>query len=407
MAKYQLEFNQYLDRTIFYQPTIKLKKTNEKKNKENDIDIKNDTPIDLSRILINTVKREKYSKRTTRVTNVIHWGQRKLLLTEIEFLTIYFKKKINDKPTYVVYAGAAPGTHILYLSKLFPTVHFELYDPRNFSKKLTYNSKVQNINTYVQYFTDKTAKKWSPLVASDKDILFISDIRSSSLTMKFDEIEACIASDNQNQMNWYNIIKPVMAMFKFRLPYDSDEKTTYLEGDIYIQPYAPLSSTETRLVVSKDAKMIPYDNRTYEEQMYYFNNYTREMPHKLCNKSYNLCNNDDIYPSNRYGIRDDFDGMSELFILQRYLRCINSMGVELTDSTTTNVYDMVNEISKELSNNRTLNTEQPANDFNKKIMLEIYKSGHLPKGIKLNQNTYNTYIAPKYDYFKGLGFKLK
>ena len=83
------------------------------------------------------------------------------------------------------------------------------------------------------------------------------------------------------------------------------------------------------------------------------------------------------------------------------------MSVELTDITTTNIYDMVNEISKELSIHRTLNTEQPANDFNKKIMLEIYKSGHLPKGIKLNQNTYNTYIAPKYDYFKGLGFKLK
>ena len=111
------------------------------------INFKKDNPIDLSRILLNTAKRERYSKRTTKVTNVIHWGQRKLLLTEIEFLTMYFEKKTNDKPTYVIYAGAAPGNHILYLSKLFPTVHFELYDPRNFSEKLTHKPKLNKINT--------------------------------------------------------------------------------------------------------------------------------------------------------------------------------------------------------------------------------------------------------------------
>ncbi len=38
--------------------------------------------------------------------SVNHWGQRKLLLSEIEFLTLYSEKNDN-----VIYAGAAPGTH--------------------------------------------------------------------------------------------------------------------------------------------------------------------------------------------------------------------------------------------------------------------------------------------------------
>lgn len=37
--------------------------------------------------------------------SVIHWGQRKLLLSEIEFLTLY-----GEDGMWVVYAGAAPGT---------------------------------------------------------------------------------------------------------------------------------------------------------------------------------------------------------------------------------------------------------------------------------------------------------
>lgn len=404
-SEFKSEFNTYLNRTFFYQPNSLPKlsrqiKNNDVKNmpikSDLNINFKKDNPIDLSRILLNTAKRERYSKRTTKVTNVIHWGQRKLLLTEIEFLTMYFEKKTNDKPTYVIYAGAAPGNHILYLSKLFPTVHFELYDPRNFSEKLTHTPKLDKINTYNQYFTDETAEKWISYNISNNDILFISDIRSSSLSMKFNEIENCVASDNKKQMEWYNIIKPVMSMFKFRLPYDSDKKTQYLEGDIYIQPYAPFSSTETRLIVGENAKTTQYDNRIYEEQMYYFNNYTREMPHKLY----------DMYDIDKeYGIRNDFDGTSEIFILKRYLTYMNS--IELKDSPTRKIYDMFNEISKEISNHRTLRTDQPANSFNKKIMIEIYNAGYLPKGIKLNQNTYNIYIAPKYYYFKSLGFKLK
>ena len=48
------------------------------------------------------VDNEASERKTAR-----HFGQRKLLISEIEFLTMH--ARFNDT---VVYAGAAPGTHI-------------------------------------------------------------------------------------------------------------------------------------------------------------------------------------------------------------------------------------------------------------------------------------------------------
>lgn len=61
----------------------------------------------------------------------MHWGQRKLLLSEIEFLTLFSEPGVT-----VVYAGAAPGTHTASLARLFPEVHqFVLVDPSPFIAK--------------------------------------------------------------------------------------------------------------------------------------------------------------------------------------------------------------------------------------------------------------------------------
>lgn len=69
------------------------------------------------------------SRRRGERKSTVHWGQRKLLLSEIEFLTLYSEPGIT-----VVYAGAAPGTHIGYLSRLFPEVsRFVLVDPSPFT----------------------------------------------------------------------------------------------------------------------------------------------------------------------------------------------------------------------------------------------------------------------------------
>lgn len=76
---------------------------------------------------------DKISRPLTYIPNrknikaQLHWGQRKLLLSEIQFITMY-----ASKAKYVIYAGAAPGMHTLFLSELFPNHKFILIDPVEF-----------------------------------------------------------------------------------------------------------------------------------------------------------------------------------------------------------------------------------------------------------------------------------
>ena len=342
----------------------------------------------LTRILNDTMPREVYKRRTKEVKTVLHWGQRKLLLTEIEFLTLYFKKetvKDKKKELYVIYAGSAPGTHILYLSKLFPNVHFELYDPREFSRKCHGNVM---INTYVQYFTDDTAKEWISDNHPDKTILLISDIRTGEPeTQTPDMVEKRVNIDHDWQKTWYYIIKPEMAMFKFRLPWD-DGKTEYLDGDIYIQPYPPPTSTETRLIVGKDAGLKTYNNRQYEEQLFYFNNYTRPSNFE------NILS--EIESDKKYGLSNNYDSSSEVYILEQYLSLRNSVNIKKS------IIRMIKEINKELSSTRTLTTSQPVKEHKKKFMINLQKLGYIPD-VELNHDTFNTYVIPRYDYFVSKG----
>jgi len=137
----------------------------------------------LSWFLSSTAPRMEYRRRNQEFKSVLHWGQRKLLLSEIMFLTRYAAlpshedlsvsasdeegaRRAEDarspgvKPwksipssaslatmleamfpveptpftptTLVVYAGAAQGFHLPLLERLFPAVVFLLVDPRSF-----------------------------------------------------------------------------------------------------------------------------------------------------------------------------------------------------------------------------------------------------------------------------------
>lgn len=60
----------------------------------------------------------------------IHIGQRKLFMSELQFLNNVLVDL--STPTYVVYAGAAPGNHMGMLSTFFPNVKWILVDPHRF-----------------------------------------------------------------------------------------------------------------------------------------------------------------------------------------------------------------------------------------------------------------------------------
>ncbi len=80
----------------------------------------------------------------------MHWGQRKLLLTEILFFSLYGKQG-----TVVIYAGAAPAEHSLFLSYLFPSFKFILVDPERWNDKFHELANENRAKQRVSYFNLK------------------------------------------------------------------------------------------------------------------------------------------------------------------------------------------------------------------------------------------------------------
>jgi hypothetical protein len=87
-------------------------------------------PDELKRVLVHgEADFRPYASRRNEIKTTVHWGQRKLLVGEIEFIEW---ASLIDTPKVVVYAGAAPALHIPVLSSLYPDLLFILIDPRNF-----------------------------------------------------------------------------------------------------------------------------------------------------------------------------------------------------------------------------------------------------------------------------------
>lgn len=226
---------------------------------------------------LNLNNRLKYQRRPLEWKHSLHWGQLKLHLTEIEFLTIvmqHYNAENSNKKIVFVYVGAAPGQHNDALMDMFPNIHFELYDPNPFAVKPNERRKIHQ-----RFFVDKDAKD---LAESDDYIVFCSDIRTEPAT------DENVKENMDLQLKWWKIINPEWSMFKFRLPYAKFQnnkpiitKTKYPQGDIYVQPFVGPTSTETRLIVKKNAPIIDYDDHAYEEACFYNNTVTRTKKYKI------------------------------------------------------------------------------------------------------------------------------
>ncbi|ESL08272.1 hypothetical protein TRSC58_04028, partial [Trypanosoma rangeli SC58] len=96
---------------------------------------------------------ESYGSRSQDVKAAIHWGQRKLLLSEIQLLSLYARPNITY---HIVYAGSAPGTHLAFLDDMFQRRHtWELVDPGQFDRPVLESR--QNFTLRNEFFTNATA----------------------------------------------------------------------------------------------------------------------------------------------------------------------------------------------------------------------------------------------------------
>ncbi|CAF1036709.1 unnamed protein product [Rotaria sordida] len=225
-------------------------------------------------------------------TTTEYWGQRKLLLSEIEFLTSY----ATDDNSLVIYAGAAPGAHLDYLSSLFPELEFVLIDIKPFVEFKSDKIKIQS-----ERFTEDLAKTFS---GKNKNILFICDIRTFSGHNNFEED---IHVDISNQMIWHSTIDSHASLLTFRLP-NVPGTVLFFEGHMLLDIWTSRKSMECRLIVEKNAQIITYDNEDFERAMDNFQNVTRTMYYKH-----------DLDTVKTEGLDHCYDCRAEIFILQKYL----------------------------------------------------------------------------------------
>jgi hypothetical protein len=209
----------------------------------------------------------------------IHWGQRKLLLSEIEFFLISMEK---GKIYNVLYPGSAQGDHIPLLYKYFKPI-FHLYDPSRFCDELTRREDIYKINEYGDsklpngFFTDEIATKYCGMT----NLLFISDIRLPPENIKKNDVgysekfQNNVSDDMTRQKKWVEIINPIACLLKLCFQYDSTTTLNYFEGNIHHQAWAPSTSTEKRLLVTEYKRKKDYLPLKYERQCAYFNVYQR------------------------------------------------------------------------------------------------------------------------------------
>jgi hypothetical protein len=206
-------------------------------------------------------------QRTERVP--VHRGQRKLLASEVAFL-LHLRVHLGYKRMTVVYAGAASGDHIPLLAALFPSVSFVCVDPRRFAIR-----ESDRIRIVRGYMTDEMARELRDELRG-VPVALVSDIRCASEKKPTEED---VAGDMEHQLSWHGVLCPDAALFKFRLPWGSGGETRYLAGSIQLPVLGPSSTTEARLVVTREhgphGERAVYTDLAYEEQMSHFNRVVR------------------------------------------------------------------------------------------------------------------------------------
>lgn len=355
-------------------------------------------------LLTESSKTKSYVSRKNE-DKIEDWGQRKLLLSEIEFFSLYCP---NEK-IICLYIGAAPGDHIEFLSKMFTNIEFHLYDK---NENYDFNVKeTERIKIFEQYFTDSDVKKYKN---SKLPIFLISDFISirknfysknkidpidKKLFDKYEpeldlQLEKEIWADMERQQKWVKEIKPQEALLKFRLPYpnkgfqtDENGNVEYLAGKIYFQIWEGATSTELRLVpdnTENEYKMKKYNLVKFDDQVFYHNTETR-----LKKKYYNIFNGSEN-PINEKELLNDFDSTAEVAILIMYLNKF-----DITNDIEKKVILLSNKITEFLSTekNRKLRTLESLRGLNvpaKKLGL----SNLIKPSIKINSETTVSDVIP-------------
>ena len=238
------------------------------------------------------------------------WLYRQLLLSEIEFLTEYS----NESNCLVVYAGAASGIHLNYLSDLFPQVEFVLID-----SNAILTEQNDRITIIEKNFNEKLAKKYAK---EERRILFI-----------------CNKGINDDLMLWQSNINSYASLLPIHFCSTSFQ---FYDGRILLNLWSPRNSFECRLIVEKDASIITYETHQFKKAISYFQNHLRLMYYEH-----------DLNEIETEGLDHCYDCQAEIFILEKYVRKTQSIDDEIL------LKKKIAELSYDISRNIYEKNRQP------------------------------------------------
>lgn len=276
--------------------------------------------------------RLKYSKTDNKT--IVHYGQLKLYLTNLQFITKCWDPVKHPRPK-LVYVGAAPCSWGILFAQKFPMFEFHLYDPEDFditlqeydkndtTKNVKSDINMGDIYLYKRLFTDEDAKEWK----NDPSVFFVSDIRPFTYEKHGNESEKVVHECMMFQQEWIKDMVPAFSQVKFKLPFSSNYVDTakkgdfiylYLDGRVYFQQWVGPLSTEARLVSSPPYKSIEYDYKIYEEMMYHHNVVDRDPSETIYKNVFSKrCG---PYPKLAiYGLYNDWDSTMTIRIIQEYI----------------------------------------------------------------------------------------
>jgi hypothetical protein len=208
--------------------------------------------------------------------NYNYQGQIKLHLIEIKYL-LRIDQYLKNNSSLIIYIGAAPGTHLIELVKLYKNYDliWHFYDPRPFEKDFDEDeylkSRVTIFTGDAGFFTPTTAKQYENIqstILKDRIIHIISDIRSSENNQE--PSTKNLIQDYKIENETVKLVNPKTALLKWRYPFvDSNKQFQFerVQGVIteeWLQIFPKPKSTELRLYLEG-----PFDKpyRIINEQM--------------------------------------------------------------------------------------------------------------------------------------------
>lgn len=277
----------------------------------------------------------KYESSHGATVPQVKWGQRKLILTALQFFNLHWNPEEIKEPT-CVYIGAAPGVTVNVLWILYPMIKWELFDSAPMNRGLP----EKNVTVHKRYFKDKDVELYK-----DKRVFLISDIRNpdyineENLKKRGKKMTNADRVKNEEiammdmflQQQWVIDMNPEQAQLKFRLAYiynpDVDEGLyPYLQGIVYHQPYIGKISSECRLVPTKNENgeyyLTQWNSLFYQDSCFYYNTKVRNGYERTYNNPY-TGRDDNISPGENPELINDWDSLCETTIIRDYL---NKMG---------------------------------------------------------------------------------